>query len=252
MFSLPVVADEAIDASDPTKIYSFAGAGLKHTDYTNNESMWELRVTGNMGLSEQDMVLFEAGYGWHSGDQVEGSNSDLTNIRARWFHLFNMNYEVSDGYRGWATQVDLQLAGELKGTDGQNTLALGMLPAFGMGPNWSFYLPFNLVNTWDKKFERWNGAGIGIAPLFVYSPDNWWNGAFVQIWPNYTLFVSGELKDEGAGTIDLILGGNVTPTLLWSIVYQKNVDKDLRSFRRGRNAGLTNDQNLFFSVTSYF
>ena len=31
-------ADEAIDASDSTKIYSYAGGGIKLTDYTNNET----------------------------------------------------------------------------------------------------------------------------------------------------------------------------------------------------------------------
>ena len=245
-------AEETIDASDPTRIYSYAGAGVKFTDYSNDESMWEMRVTGNIGLTTQDMVLFEAGYGFHSGDLLAGSNSGLTNGRARWFHLFGMDYSIVSGYRGWATQVDMQVAGSLKGTDGQNTLAFGAMPAFGLGANWSFFPALNLTNTWDKQFENWNGTGINISPLLVYSPDNWWQGAWVQIWPAYTRFISGDLSGEGAGNLDITIGGEITPTSFWSLIYQKNFDKDLRSYRREKDSGLVNDQNIFASVTMYF
>ncbi len=245
-------AEEVIDASNPTKIYTYAGPGVKYTDYTNGDSMTEIRATGNLGLSDSDMVMFEVGYGWHDGNSVAGSDNDLTNGRARWFHLFDMDYGKT-GYQGWATQVDLQLAGKLKGTDGQNVLALGGLAAFGLADKWSAYVAVNAVNTWDKRFDRYNGFGIGVAPLLVYSPgDAWWPGAFVQFWPNYTRFVSGELKDEGSGNLDFILGGAITETVMWSATLQKNLDKDLRSFRRGRDTGLKNDWNLFASVTRYF
>ena len=69
-----LAAEEEIDASDPTKIYTYAGGGIKYTDYTNDESMTELRATGNIGVSPKDM-------GWHSGDLVPGSNSGLANAR---------------------------------------------------------------------------------------------------------------------------------------------------------------------------
>ena len=59
--------EERIDASDPTRIYTFTGGGLKYNDYTNNEYMWEARAIGNIGLSDHDSLLFEAGYGWHQG-----------------------------------------------------------------------------------------------------------------------------------------------------------------------------------------
>ncbi len=244
--------EQEIDASDPTKIYSYAGGGVKYTDYTNDEEMWEARITGNLGLSDKDMVLFEVGYGWHSGNAVEGGNNDLTNGRARWFHVFDMDYTVSSGYRGWATQIDLQIAGSLKGTDGQNLLALGALPAFAIGDNWSFYLPMNIVNAWDKNFEEYNGVGISVAPLLVYVPDNWWPGAYVQLWPNYTRFVSGELSGEGSGNVDLVFGGSITPTVWWALTYQENFDEDFNSFRRGRDTGLVNDRNIFVSLTTYF
>jgi hypothetical protein len=245
-------AEEKIDASDPTKIYSYAGAGIKYTDYTNDESMWEIRATGNLGLSASDMVMFELGYGWHNGDLVAGDNNDLTNARLRWFHLFKMDNSVTSGYRGLATQIDLQVAGGLKGTDGQNTLVFGALPAFAINEQWSFYLAINAVNTWDKEFKNYNGFGIGAAPLLVFVPEKWWPGAYLQIWPNYTAFVSGELSGDGSGSFDVTTGGTITQTVLWSVTGQKNIDKDLRAFRRGKDAGLKNDWNLFFSITTYF
>jgi len=36
-------AEEKIDASDPTKIYTYAGGGLKYTDYTNGEPSGTVR-----------------------------------------------------------------------------------------------------------------------------------------------------------------------------------------------------------------
>jgi len=250
--SCNVIAEEQIDASDPTKIYTYAGVGLKAVDYTNDESMVEARVVGNTGLSPNDMLLFEFGYGNHSGSKEPGSNSGLTNSRARWFHLFEMDYSVTRGFRGFASQVDLQVAGELKGTDGQNVVSIGGMAAFGVSETISFYLPVSIVNSWDKRFEYHNGVGISLAPLLVYTPTNWWEGAFVQIWPNYVKFVSGELKNEGAGNFDAHVGGSITPTVIWTLSYQKNVDQDLRSFKRGQETGLTNDQNLFFNVSTYF
>lgn len=243
---------EAIDASDPTKIYTYAGGGVKYTDYTNDASMTEIRATGNIGLSDKDMLLFELGYGWHSGDPEAGSDGGLTNSRVRWFHLFKMDYGVTSGYRGWASQVDLQMAGKLKGTDGQNLLSLGALAAFGLNESWSFFGGANLVNAWDKDYKEWNGYGIAGTALFVYSPNNWWDGAFLQIWPSYTRFVHGDLANSGSGNLDLITGGNITETVLWSATFQKNFDKNLNSYRRGSGTGLTNDWNIFMNITSYF
>ena len=251
--SYSLYAEESIDASDPTKVYTYAGAGVKYTDYTNDETMAEMRATGNVGLTPQDMLMFEVGYGWHDGDKVSGNNSALTNGRLRWFHIFEMDYSVTSGYRGWATQVDLQIAGTMKGTDGQNVLTFGALPAFGINEQWSFFLPMNVVNAWDKEFNKYNGLGINVSPLLVFSPD-WWEGSYVQIWPGYTYFVSGELADQGqgAGNLDLTTGGSISEKIWWAMTYQKNFDVDLKSFRHGEDTGLINDQNIFFNVTTYF
>jgi len=146
-----VMADEErIDASDPTKIYTYAGGGLKYNDFTNGEYMWETRAIGNVGLSEHDMLLFEAGYGWHEGEQAEGKENGLTDARLRWFHLYDMDYEAETGYRGLGLQLDVQLAGSLKGTDGQNQIVFGAMPVFALGGGWNLYLMLNVANTWDR------------------------------------------------------------------------------------------------------
>ena len=107
--SLPLgaaFAEGEIDASDPTKIATYAGPGVKFTDFANGDSLLELRATGNIGLGDNDMVMFELGYGSNNGTISAGqSDSGLTNGRARWFHLFEMKPVVS-GYRGMATQID--------------------------------------------------------------------------------------------------------------------------------------------------
>ncbi len=252
LYSNATAQEQVIDASDPTKIYTFMGGGLKYLDYTNDESMVEVRTTGNLGLSETDMILFELGYGRHDGNLISGSNSGWTNIRARWFHVVNMNYDVARGYRGWSTQVDLQLAGKLKGTDGQNVLAAGVMPTYAMDEEWNLYLNLNAVAAWDKEFKLYNGAGVSISPRLVYSTEKWWPGAQVQLTPDYKYFLSGNLDGEGDVTVEINVGGEFTPTVMWDITGQKNYKLDLTSHRRGVDTGLTNDWNIFLNVTTYF
>ena len=244
-------AEESVDASDPTKIYTFLGGGPKFTDFTNGERIWELRAIGNIGIDDNDMILFEAGYGRISGSDVFDSESGWTNSRVRWFHLFDMDYETI-GYRGLGTQVDAQLAGSLPGTDGQNVIAVGAMPTWNFTEHWSLYLSLNGVGSWDRRFAKHNGWGAGFDAQFIYSNEAWWPGAQVRLIPQYKYFLSGELDDEGSGALDINVGGEFTPTLLWDITYQKNFDKDLKTFRRDRLSKLENDWNLFFNVTSYF
>ncbi|WP_096086205.1 hypothetical protein [Agaribacterium haliotis] len=243
-------ADGGIDASDPTKIYSYAGAGYKFTDFTNGESLSEFRISGNLGFSATDMVLFELGYG-SSGQVDAGDDSGFTNARARWFHIFNMDYSVASGYRGVASQVDMQLAGDIVGTDGANNLALGAVPAFGLSPQWSFFLPLSAVINWDKDFDKRRGSGVAISPLLVYVP-NWWAGSYVQIWPTYTRFVEGDIGGEGGANLDLTIGGAITDTVLWSITGQKNFDQDFNELKQGVETGYGNDWNVFASISAYF
>lgn len=245
-------AQEEIDASDPTKIYSYAGPGVKYTEYTNGESMSEIRASGNVGLGASDMVLFELGYGWHSQDKAAGKTTSLTNARARWFHLFPMDYSVVSGYRGLGTQVDVQLEGDIIGTNASNTISVGGLAAFGISGSLSAYLALNAVMSWTSEFEKYNGTGGSIAPLLVFAPSGLWPGAFFQLWPAYTYFFSGEIKDSGSANIDFVIGASLTSTLIASVTFQKFLDQDLKSYPTINGSRLIADWNAFLTVSLYF
>ncbi len=253
-FSLASQADEAIDASDPTRIYSYAGPGYKYTKYSNGDYLSELRVIGNMGLSDKDMVLFEFGYGKYNGTVLAGEeDTGFTNLRARWFHLFKMDHSVTKGYRGWATQVDLQGEGEVKGTKGTNTLAIGALPAYGINAEWAFYLPVNYVSTWGEDFDNHRGHGISIAPMAAYAPAKGpWPGFFVQIWPSYTRYFSGDLDGEGGANLDITIGWSPADKVVATATLQQNFDKDLNLYNPSTGTSGANDWNIFASASWYF
>lgn len=243
-----------VDASDPTKIYSYAGPGYKFTQYSNGDSLGEIRAIGNIGFTDNDMLLFEIGYGRYSGTVANDEKKDgVTNGRARYFHLFDMDYSVAKGYRGLAAQIDLQFEGDVKGTTGGNTLALGVLPAFGGGPIWSFFLPVNYVSTWGSKFDHHQGHGISFAPLAVLAPeDGPWPGFYLQIWPSYTRYFAGDLDGEGGANLDMTVGWSITPTTVATATFQQNFDKDLKLFNPGSGSSGANDWNVFASVSWYF
>jgi len=249
-------AEEAgqIDASDPTRIYSYAGPGYKFTEYSNGDSLSEIRAIGNIGVTDNDMVLFEIGYGKYSGTAASGEDKDgRTNARLRYFHLFDMDYSVARGYRGLATQIDLQLEGDVKGTTGGNTLAIGVLPAYGWSASWSFFVPVNYVSTWGSKFNNHQGHGLSLAPLAVFSPEKGpWPGFFMQIWPSYTRYFSGDLDGEGGANLDVTAGWAVTPTIIATATFQQNFDKNLKLFNPSSGTSGANDWNLFASVSWYF
>ncbi|WP_455197045.1 hypothetical protein [Kaarinaea lacus] len=252
--SVWVQAEEAIDASDPTKIYSYVGPGYKYTEYSNGDHLQELRVVGNLGLSDSDMVMFELGYGKYSGTVLPGEDdAGLTNMRARWFHLFKMDPSVTSGYRGWATQVDLQGEGSVKGTKGSNTLAIGALPAYGINAEWAFYLPINYVSTWGHNFDKHQGSGISVAPMAAYAPAKGpWPGFFLQIWPSYTRYFSGNLDGEGGANLDLTLGWSPATKVVATATLQQNFDKDLNLYNPSTGSSGANDWNIFASASWYF
>ena len=251
---MTVFADSSIDPSDPTKIAAFAGPGFKFTSFADDSELVEIRASGNMGFGEKDMVLFELGYGNFDGAVIStDTTSGMTNARARWFHLFNMDGEVTRGYRGWATQVDLQLAGSVKGTTGSNTLAIGALPAFAINNDWDVYLPTSYVSTWGEDFNKHLGHGISITPMFVYAPENgMWNQFFLQISPSYTRYFAGDIENSGAGSIEFTTGGAVGERWILTAVVTKNFDKNFEGFRRPGEASGANDWNVFFSGSYYF
>ena len=146
--------------------------------------------------------------------------------------------------------MDIQAAGSLKGTDGQNLVNVGVMPVWALSKTWNLYLSLNVINAWDKNFDNYNGIGVGFDAQIIYNPD-WWPGSQIRILSAYNYFVDGELEGEGSGNIDINIGGEINSSTMWDITVQKNVDKDLNSFRRGHDSGLENDFNVFLNVTRY-
>ncbi|TVZ41643.1 hypothetical protein P886_0991 [Alteromonadaceae bacterium 2753L.S.0a.02] len=245
---------EKIDASDPTKIYSYAGPGYKTTKYSNGDTLSEIRGQGNLALGAQDMVMFELGYGNYSGTVAASEKENgFTNSRVRWFHLFKMDSSVVSGYRGWATQIDVQIEGEVKGTKGSNSVAMGALPAFGINEAWSFYLPVNYVSSWNSDFDKHTGHGISVAPMAAWAPEKGpWPGFFMQFWPNYTRYLAGDLEGEGAANLDITVGWSPADTVVVTLLMQQNFDKDLNFYTPSKSTSGANDYNLFLSASWYF
>jgi len=252
--SQAVLAQGGIDASDPTKIQNFAGPGIKYTRFADDRELRELRVVGNLGLGEKDMVMFEFGYGDFNGPASPSVKTrGMTNARARWFHLSKMDATVTKGYRGWATQIDLQLEGDVVRTSGNNTVAAGALPAFGINEAWSFFLPVNYVSTWNAEFRHHTGHGISVAPMAAFAPANGpWPGFFMQFWPSYTRYFAGDLDGEGAANLDITLGWAPADRWVATAVFQKNFDKNFEGFRRPGVVSGANDWNLFINASYYF
>ena len=127
-----------IDASDPTRIYTWLGGGYKYTEYANNEEIGELRLTANIGLSANDMVLIESGVGNLSGHETD--NKGLTDSKVKWYHLMDMDYEKEWGFRGWGTHLEIKVGGGLRGTNVGNSIIAGAASAHALGWNWALYL----------------------------------------------------------------------------------------------------------------
>ena len=237
-----------IDASDPTRIVTFIGAGPKYTQYVDDSNVRELQFSVTVGLGAKDMITVEGGYGYQSATKKYG----MTTTDIRHFHLFKMD-QVEKGYRGWGSSFQLNLAGTLPGTDGQNILGLGASPAYALGGGIDLYPIGMVMNSWDKDFGYYNGGGLNFSPLLSIKMD-YWDGAFVNIWPQYTRFFWGDLGklDAGGGQLRLVTGGKITPTLLWRALAFFPFDKNLRGYDHDGGFDPRGRQAYLFRIEQYF
>ncbi len=237
-----------IDASDPTRIVTFVGGGPKFTDYVDGSNVVEAHLSLTMGIGPKDMITLETGYGRHNRTGKNG----MTTTEFRHFHLFKMD-QVEKGYRGWGSSLQINLAGTVPGTDGQNLLGLGGSPAFALGRGIDIYPIVMVMNSWDKGFGHYNGGGLNFSPLLSIKL-NTWEGAFVNVWPQYTRYFWGDLgkKDIGGGQLRLVLGGNFNPTLVWRAISFFPFDKNLRGFDHNGGFDPRGRVALLFRVEKYF
>ena len=115
-------------------------------------------------------------------------------------------------------------------------------------------MPINYVSTWGEDFNNHQGHGISIAPMVAYAPGlGPWPGFFMQIWPSYTRYVSGDLEGEGGANIDVTIGWSPQDAVVATLVIQQNFDKDLNLYSSGPGSSSgANDWNVFANCTWYF
>lgn len=260
LFSLSAIAadtaapNKKIDASDPTRIVTFTGLGPRYTEYIDKTTITEAHLSLTMGLGLKDMMTLETGYGRYSGKYADHpSKTGMTATEFRYFHLFDMDYKVAKGYRGWGSSLQVNIAGTLPGTDGQNIVGLGASPAFAFGGGMVLYPIMMVMNSWDKHFGYYNGGGLNLSPMLAIK-FNAWDGSFVNIWPQYTRYFWGDLgkMDAGGGQLRMVLGGKFSPTWVWRTIGFLPFDKNLMGYSHNGGFDPRGNYSALFRVEKYF
>ena len=251
--STPAVArDGAIDTSDPTQIYTGVGISAGSSDYENGESRRELRGSFSWAITADDMLQIESGYGRHESDTAGGDETGLTRTRLHYRQRLPFDDSLQQGFRGMAFKVELQLSGELKGTDGQTIISGGGTPAIRVSKSLDIYPAVDLISSFDKNFKNFNGIGFEVAPLISYSPDYLWPGAVLQIEPSYTQYVIGQFAFGNSRNLRVAGGGTMFNTLTWSLSAEKHAGRDLLTYRGDNSADLKHDWSAAFRLLATF
>ncbi|MBK1791362.1 hypothetical protein [Persicirhabdus sediminis] len=240
------------DPSNPASTGSQISATLGYRDFKQGEAMTEMRMNWGLTASPNDVLNFDFGYGWHDGNARGKTDSGLTTTHFSWIHDFGMDTYMSEGYQGLASAFELDLAGRVRGTGGQNVLSFSMIPGFGMADGVSAYMGLGLTSSWDKDFARHNGLGFDIAPSLIFRPYQMWQGGYVEVVPRFKSFFTGNLSGETATTLEINTGGNITQTFMWTCGFQKNFNVDLETYRHGRYTSPKNDWRLNLGLTKSF
>ncbi len=244
--------DGAIDTADPTRIYTGVGISVGSSDYENGESRRELRGSFSWALTADDMMLLESGYGRHESATAGGDETGLTRTRLFYRQRLPFDDSLQQGFRGMAFQVELQLSGELKGTDGQTILSGGGTPAIRVNKYLDIYPVVDLISSFDKNFKNFNGIGFEVAPLFSYAPDYLWPGAVLQVEPSYTQYVIGQFAFGNSRNLRVAGGGTFFGSLSWLLSAEKHAGRDLLTYRGDNSAGLKHDWSAAFRLLATF
>lgn len=252
-FTTQVVAREnAIDTADPTRIYTGVGVSAGSSTYENGESRKELRGSFSWAITTADMLQIESGYGRHESNTPGGDTSGLTRTRLYYRQRLPFDDSLQDGFRGMAFQAGLILSGDLKGTDGQTILSLGTVPAIRISDSVDFYPVVDVINSFDKNFRNYNGAGFDFAPILSYSPDYLWPGATLQIEPSFTQYVIGQFAFGNSRNLKIACGGTLFTTLNWTLSAEGHDGRDLLTYRGDNSAGLKHDWSTAFELLATF
>ena len=242
----------APDPSDPTRTDARLGAGYKYTGYTGGPHMNEVRLKAGLITGSKGIFIADIGVGSLQG-AGESNDSGLTDGRFRYFGLGQMDRSKAYGYRGVGGSVELQTQGQVRGTDGSNSLALGALLAYGAGETLSFYPNLIGAGVWSKDLDDYLGLTLRADLIASWKPEFGWPGSYLKLRPSYSHGVTDELEGSGDFYVEAALGGSLTEDRRWwwDLQWRKFYVDDLEDQTRGSNSELTPDWSLFFSVTLF-
>lgn len=198
------------------------------------------------------MLQIESGYGQHDSSVTGGDDSGLTRTSLRYRQRLPFDDALQTGFLGMAFQAELQLSGEIRGTDGQTLFSGGTTPAIRISKSFDIYPIVNLVNSFDKNFKHYNGSGFDFAPRLTYTPDYLWPGAVVQIQPGYSKYLVGQLAFGNASRMRIASGGSLFSVLQWTLSAERCNGLDLTTWRGNNSTGLKHDWNATFQLLGTF
>jgi hypothetical protein len=240
---------ETFDPSDPTRIDARWGLGYKYSDYTQGASLNELRGKLALQLNKKDLVTVDVGVGRSQDVPQVADESGLTDGRFRYFRMWNVDRSILAGYQGIGTSVELQTQGQVPGTDGSNSLALGGMGAFGLGEGLATFVNPIVASVWSRNFEEHLGWTLRVDVFLTYKPGWPWKGTYLKARPSLSYGVSGALEGDGSGLLELVIGAPFTRTFWWDLQYRIFSDTDLPAHSIGREENLATRWSLFLSFT---
>lgn len=250
--NLASARDNGINTTDPTLIYSGFGVSAQQVEYKNGDSRQEVRGAFAWTLNAEQMLLLEAGYGRHDDGTPGGETNDLTRSRLMYRQRLPFNDNLTTGFRGMIFEADLNFSGELAGTDGQTLLRVGATPAVGISESFDFYPAVRVVNSFDKNFRHYNGAGFDLVLRLDYAPDYLWPGALFQLEPGYSQFAIGQLAFKHFHDLRVAIGGNLFEALHWRLSADKQYGRQLSSWRGSNSAGMKEEWSAGLQILATF
>ncbi len=244
--------ENSIDSSEPTRVYTGVGISAVSSEYDNGESLRELRGSINWAMTPDDMLQIESGYGQHDSNVTGGDDSGLTRTSLRYRQRLPFDESVQTGFLGMAFQAELQLSGEIRGTDGQTLFSGGTTPAIRISKSFDIYPIVNLVNSFDKNFKHYNGSGFDFAPRLTYTPSYLWPGAVVQIQPGYSKYLVGQLAFGNSSRVRIASSGTLFSVLQWTLSAERYNGLDLTTWRGKNSTGLKHDWSATFQLLATF
>lgn len=240
------------DPSDPTRVDTRGGFGVKNTEYDPSGQLRELRAKIAVQLNPKDLVTIDIGVGKNLNVPGESDEFGLTDVRFRFFRMWNVDRSIVAGWQGWGTSLELQTPGNVPGTDGSGLVALGAMGALGLGSGFSAFLNPIVSTVWTRGFDQHLGIAARFDLFLTYKPGTLWTGAYFKLKPSVSYGLSDEIQDQGAANLEASVGGAFSRVLWWDIQARTFLEKELDRETEGRESGVADDWSLYLSLTYFF